>query len=253
MEKIKAIVIDDEVNNVDLLVHFLEKYCPIVEIIGKATTSREGKVLIEELQPQLIFLDIMLDEGTGFELLEDVTFTKSKVIFVTAFDEFAIKAFKFSAIDYVLKPIEIEELVLAVNKAHEQIKLSLFTEKEQLNMLSNSINKNRLPLNFIAIPSVDKIDFVKTNEIVFCNSEGRYTTFHLISGKEIVATKNLGEYEQTLDKNIFFRIHNSYIVNLTHVLNINKSGGNYCELVTGESIPIAKRRQDQLHRFLKIK
>ena len=253
MQTVSAVVIDDEKNNVALLVHFLKKYCPLMEIIGQATTKKEGIELIDKLKPQLIFLDIMLDEGTGFDLLEEITHNEAKVIFVTAFDEFAIKAFKYNAVDYVLKPLEIEALILAVNKAYSDIDKDLFTEKQQIQNLYKTVTNNDNSLNVIAIPSADKIDFIKVEDIIYLKSEGRYTIFNLENNKQLVATKNLGEYESLLDANNFFRIHNSYVVNLAKVTSINKAAGNYCEMTNNESLPIAKRRQDQLHRFLKIK
>ncbi|WP_299884042.1 LytTR family DNA-binding domain-containing protein [uncultured Lacinutrix sp.] len=253
MTKVNAIIVDDEVNNVDLLVHFLTQYCPDINIIGKATTKSEGVSLVNELKPELLFLDIMLDQGTGFDLLEEVTFNETKIIFVTAFDEFAIKAFKYNAVDYILKPIEIDQLIKAVEKACLDISHHKFTERHQVQNLYRTVTNNNLPLNLIAIPSKDKIDFVKIEDIIYIKSEGRYSIFNLKGNKQIVATKNLGEYETMLDANTFFRIHNSYLINLTKVLSINKSGGNYCVMENSEQLPIAKRRQDQLHRFLKIK
>lgn len=253
MNKVTAIVIDDEINNLDLLVHFINQYCPQLNIIGKAITKNEGVALINKLKPQLLFLDIMLDEGTGFDLLEEATFTETKVIFVTAFDEFAIKAFKYNAVDYLLKPIEIDELIVAVNKACLAIANNKFTEAQQIQNLYRTVTNNNLPINLIAIPSTEKIDFVKVDDIIYIKSEGRYSIFNLTNNKQIVATKNLGEYETMLDANTFFRIHNSYLINLTKVTSINKAGGNYCVMENSEQLPIAKRRQDRLHRFLKIK
>lgn len=253
MNQINVVLIDDEINNLDLLDHFITKYCPQLNIVGKASTRKEGVILVNDLKPQLLFLDIMLDEGTGFDLLEEVTFTQTKVIFVTAFDEFAIKAFRFNAVDYILKPIEIDELVLAVNKATEAIGSNRFTETNQIQNLYKTVTNNKLPINLIAIPSTDRIDFVKVDTIIYIKSEGRYSIFNLQDNKQIVATKNLGEYETMLDANTFFRIHNSYLINLTKVTSINKAGGNYCVMENSEQLPIAKRRQDQLHRFLKIK
>ena len=253
MEKINAIIIDDEINNTDLLAHFLEKYCPIVNCMTCCNTKSEGIATLNKLQPQLIFLDIMLDEGTGFDLLEALNYTDYKVIFVTAFNEFAIKAFKYNAIDYILKPIDIEQLILAVNKAYKEIESSNYTEKIQLQQTYKSITNNELPQHLIAVPSAKKIDFIKTEDIIYLKSEGRYTIFQLKENKQLVATKNLGEYENLLDASIFFRVHHSYVVNLTQVISINKTDGNYCEMTNKETVPIAKRRQEQLNKFLKIK
>lgn len=253
MSTVNAVIIDDEINNVELLVHFVNQYCPQINIVGKAITKTEGIAIINQLKPQLLFLDIMLDEGTGFDLLEEVTHSKTKIIFVTAYDEFAIKAFKYNAVDYILKPIEIDELVTAVNKACSAIENNEFTELNQVQNLQKTVSNSQLPISIIAIPSTEKIDFIKVEDIIYIKSQGRYSIFNLVNNKQIVATKNLGEYETMLDSSTFFRIHNSYLINLTKVISINKAGGNYCVMENSEQLPIAKRRQEQLHRFLKIK
>ena len=203
MDKISAIMVDDEVNNTELLSHFLKKYCPIVNCVAIANTKQDGLDLINQHKPSLIFLDIMLDKGTGFDLLEGLKYATYKVIFVTAFNEHAIKAFKYNAIDYILKPIDIEQLILAVNKAYKEIENDVYTEKLQIQQSYKSITNNELPNHLIAIPSTNKIDFVKVENIIYLKSEGRYTIFHLVDKKQIVATKNLGEYESILDASIF--------------------------------------------------
>ncbi|WP_299117414.1 LytTR family DNA-binding domain-containing protein [uncultured Winogradskyella sp.] len=252
MNSINAVLVDDEVNNVNLLVHFLKTYCPYVNISGTANTKADAIKVINELQPDLLFLDIVLDQGSGFDVLESVDYNEIKVIFVTAFNEFAVKAFRYNAIDYVMKPIEIEELISAVAKAYKDIERSFYTASEQVDVLAKTI-QDYDDLNIIAVPSMDKIDFINLESIIYFKSEGRYTNFYLTENKKIVATKNIGDYEKTLEDTHFFRIHNRYIVNLTHVKNINKAAGNYCEMSNGDLLPIAKRRQDQLHRFLGLK
>jgi len=252
MEKIRAFIVDVDENCVKLLRHYLDTYCSFVEVVGSENTKAAAIAAIDKLQPQLLFLDIVLDEGTSFDILEEVSHKKTKIIFVTAYNNYAVKAFKYHATDYLLKPIEIEALVSAVNVTYKELEKEQFTNEAQVSMLYNSIN-NHVPLDFIAVPSIDKIDFIKFDEIVYFKSDGRYTEFHLTNNKTITATKNLGEYEQIIDKNIFFRTHNSYIINLKHVSNINKAAGNYCEMSNGDMLPIAKRRQDQLHRFIGLR
>ncbi|MEL6811621.1 MAG: LytTR family DNA-binding domain-containing protein [Bacteroidota bacterium] len=252
MEKIKAIIVDDEENNVKLLEHFVENYCSFVDVVRTVLTKEEAIRQIDVVEPQLIFLDIMLDSGTGFEVLEEATFKNYKVIFVTAFSDYAIKAFKYHAIDYILKPIDIEALVAAVNKAYKEIEKEQFTNEAQVTMLYNSMHNN-LPLDFIAIPSLEKIEFIKFDEIIYFKSDGRYTEFYLLDGRKIVATKNLGEYESIVDGSMFFRTHKSYMVNLKHLKNINKAAGNYCEMVNGATLPIAKRRHESLQKLLGLR
>ncbi len=252
MQSLRAIVVDDEINNNDLLIHFLKQYCPYVNVVGSAVTKAEAIEIINEIKPDLLFLDIVLDQGSGFDVLENVDYSMTRVIFVTAFNEFAVKAFRYNAVDYIMKPIEIEELISAVAKAYKDIENSLFTDNKQIDILSKTI-QDYDDLNIIAIPSMDKVDFIKLEDILYFKSEGRYTNFYLKNNKKIVATKNIGDYEKTLENTYFFRIHNRYIINLMHVNNINKAAGNYCEMANGDLLPIAKRRQDELNRFLGLK
>lgn len=253
MQSVTAVVIDDERANVNLLVQLLEKFCPLINVIGQATSKADAIALIDELLPQLIFLDIQLDIGTGFDVLKEASHQESRVIFVTSFDEYAIQAFKYNAVDYVLKPVGVEELVLAVNKACKEIDREQYTDRQKLDDVSNSVMQADKQFDFIAIPSLDKIEFVKLDDIIYFESDGRYTTLYLTNKETIVACKNIGEYEKILDEQVFFRIHHSYLVNLTHALNINKSAGNYCEMINGKSLPVSRRRQDLLLKHLKIK
>ncbi len=252
MLKIDAIIVDDEGKNVKLLDHFIQKYCPQINIVGTALTNEEAVEKIDALKPHLIFMDIVLDEGTAFDVLDKINHSQYKLIFITSYSEYAVRAFKHNAIDYILKPVSIEDLILAVNKAYEDIEREWFTSKEQIFNLTGTI-ENRAPFRFIAVPSMDKIEFVKIEDILYLNSDGRYTIFYLSNGNKIMASKNLGEFENIIDKTQFFRIHNSYIVNLQHIKKINKTDGSYCEMSNNESLPIAKRRQESLNKFLRIK
>lgn len=253
MSRYTAVLVDDEPSNTELLSHFISKYCPSITIIGQAKTKEDAITIIPELSPDIVFMDIVLDEGTGFDVLEAIDTTNLQVIFVTAFDEFAIKAFRYNAVDFVLKPIEIEALIVAVNNAAERLEKNQYIGDKSINALIEAMSSDKLNQDFIAIPSIEKIEFIKTNTIIYCKSDGKYTEFYLCNEKKIVSSKNLGEYESLLDDQIFFRIHNSYIVNLNFVKNINKAAGNYIELSGEITLPIAKRRQDSLHKFLKIK
>ncbi len=250
--KISAIIVDDEVNNIDLLKHFLEKYCPVVHIVGSASSKEEAVRYINSLQPDVVFLDVVLNNSTGFDVLEEVTHSNLKVIFVTSYDQYAVRAFKYNSVDYILKPIDIEELVIAVNRVYKEIENSTYTSQEQILRAQKGLDAT-YQFDFLAIPSMDKIEFVDFDDIIYLKSDGRYTVFYLIESKKITASKNLGEFESTLDTNLFFRIHNSYIVNLKHVVKINKAVGAYCEMSNREALPIAKRRQDALSKFLGLK
>lgn len=251
MEKINAFIVDDEVDNIKLLEHFIKKNCPMIELIGSALSFEESVEQIDKLKPELLFLDIVLNEKTGFDVLEAITHEKLKVIFVTAYNEYAIKAFKYNAIDYLMKPIDIDELIAASDKAYEDIQEELFTERKQLEMASFSMN-NVDKFDFIAIPSMKKVKFINLKDLIYLESEGRYTTFYLKDGNKIISSKNLGEYESFLG-DYFFRIHNRYIINLRQIRYIDKSGGIYCMMNSGKLLPVAKRRQNLLNKHLNIK
>jgi len=251
-KKIEAIIVDDDINNIELLNIYIKKCCPFVTVVGEACSIDDAVTLIKEKKPKLLFLDIVLEEGTGFDILEQLGNEDFKIIFVTSHDGFAVKAFKYSAIDYILKPVQQEELFHAVNKSLNDIEKDEYTNNQQIELLSSSFN-NQQALNFIAVPSVNKIEFLKLKNIIYLKSDGRYTNFILSNGKKVTASRNLGEYENIIDKSLFFRIHNSFIVNLSHVEKISKTDGSYCKMTNNESLPIAKRRQESLSRFLRIK
>ncbi len=253
MLKPTAVIIDDELSNIELLNHFLQKYCPQISVVGYACTKTDAVTLIQNVTPDIIFLDVLLDTGTGFEILEELPEISSRVIFITAFDNFALKAFEYSAVDYIVKPVDIERLIDAVEKAVKHIENNQFTTITQVKSTEKKLKQQKpLRLTLVAIPSIDKIDFIDPNEIIYLESNRKYTVFHLKNGDQLVAAKNIGWYEDTIDPQTFFRIHKSYIINLQYIISINKSGGNYCELIGGKSLPIAKRRRKELQNFLKI-
>lgn len=251
MNKLNAIIVEDEKNNADLLVHFLEKYCPSINILDCCLTHKKALKSIGEKNPDLLFLDIVLDVGTAFDLLNEIDHDNLQIIFITAFDSHAIKAFRYNAVDYLLKPLRIDELINAVQRAQERIENEEFLSKKQIKELSKSVlGKN--PLNFVVVSNIDKVNFIKNEDILYCKSSGRYTEFFLKDKRKLLASKALGEYESNLEGTYFFRIHKSYLVNLSHIININRKSGNYCELIDGSQLPISRRRLDALIQYLKI-
>jgi len=253
MNKITAVIVDDELNSVKLLVHFIEKYCTNIIIVGEAYTKDGAVTLINKTRPKLLFLDIRLDIGTSFDLLNELTYKDAKFVFVTAYNEYAVRAFKHNAVDYILKPLEIEELVTAVNKACEDIEKDIYTNIEQLEYLQNLTLDNRKEFEFVAIPTVKKIDFIRISDIIYLKSEGKYSILYLVSGKKITTSKNIGEYESILNPVVFFRIHRSYLVNLNFISSIYKHDGYYGEMNNGERLPVAKRRIQDLLKFINAK
>lgn len=206
---------------------------------------------INEFKPDLVFLDIVLDRGTSFDLLSELDSQQFHIIFVSAYDEYAVKAFKYNTVDYLLKPVVIDDLVEVTKKVIEQHKKNNFLKEEQIRGLSNTILGNH-PKNYITIVGVDRVDFIHPEEIIYLTSSGRYTEFHLTNKKrKVVSSQSLGDYENALDKTLFYRVHNSHLVNLTHLLKINKRAGNYCEMTNGVLLPISRRRFEGLMKYLK--
>lgn len=250
---IKTILVDDEKNNLDLLTHYIQKYCSELEIIACCLTYDEAIKSISLLNPDLVFLDIVLDRDTSFDLLEELPRLNFQIVFTTAHSEYALEAFKFNTVNYLLKPIEIKDLVSTVDDIIVQKKEKQILSKEQIKALSNSISEEH-PINFITISGMDRVDFIHPSDIIYIRSSGRYSEFFLRDKKrKVLSSKAIGEYESKLDKSLFYRIHNSYLINLSHLININKKAGNYCEMTNGDAIPISRRRYEGLMRFCEIK
>lgn len=253
MSKITTILVDDETKNNELLSIYLEKYCPVVEVVAISTTVTDAIAKINELQPKLIFLDIVLDNGTGFDVIEGIKYEDYLVVFITAYQEYAITAFKFNAIDFLLKPIDSKELIVTVKKVEDSIKNEYFTTSTQIESAKTSIAAKTSDYNFIAIPSTKKIDFIRIDDILYFESDGRYTIIHLLDKTTFFVSKNIGEYDKILAPNYFFRIHKKYLINLKYIVNINNSDGSSCELIGSIVLPVAKRRKEGLVSFLNIK
>lgn len=236
----KTVLVEDEKNNLDLLNHFIKKYCKNIDVIASCSTYDQALSVLKAEEPDLVFLDIVLDRDTSFDLLQELGNPDFQIIFTTAYDEYAIRAFKYNTIDYLLKPIIIEELVAAVNKVAEKINENKTLDMGSIKNISQSFNTKH-PANFIMISGMDRIDFIHPDEVVYLKSTGRYTEFYLKDKKrKITSSKPIGEYENILDKDVFYRIHNSFLINLAQLININKRAGNYCEMSNGDSLPLSR-------------
>lgn len=240
----KAVIIDDEVNNASLLNGLIERYCPTVEIIGMAYTYDDAKTLLEKEKPQILFLDIELDTGNAFHLLEEVPGLKSKVVFTTAHHEYALKAFKYNAVDYLLKPISIEDLIRTVDRINSEISDFSFTFKEQIERLNTAL-ETKENSEVIIIPSLKKIDVLKISEISYIKSDGNYSIFS-VKGKQVVSTKNLGFYEDLLPTASFCRVHHSYMINIRKIETIRKDRSQVCLMHDGKQVPISSRKYQSL-------
>lgn len=236
---IKSIIVDDEKHGRENLAGLLKEYCREINIVGEAASVEEAIKLINECKPDLIFLDIEMPGKNGFELLEHFHQFDFEVIFVTAYDSYAIKAIRFSAADYILKPINYKELQNAVHKV-----AAIIRSKKENYRLRNLLDNIQQPQHAkIGLPTSDKVDFVDVNDIVYCKSEGSYTTIYLLD-KQILVSKNIGEFEDLLAEHSFLRVHKTFLVNLNHVAAYLKTDGGTLEMTGGAKIPISRRRKE---------
>jgi DNA-binding LytR/AlgR family response regulator len=252
MTPIKAVIISEEKETIQILKKFGEENAMIIEIIGDANGVSDGAALIKSKRPDLIFLDILLEDNLFFEMLEQLEFSIPKLVFIAAKKEYAVKAFKHDAIDFLLKPIDFNAIILAVYKVIKRREMERSYQNEKINNINvlNTVNSTN---DYVAVASLEKIELIPMAEIIFCKADGKYTVFVLSNGSKIMSSRNLGEYSTILDNSYFFRIHHSYIINLRHIIKISKKDGYFCELSNGVILPVAKRRQDDFNKFIKLK
>lgn len=247
---IKVIIIDDEQNNIDNLVALISTYCTEITITGTATGAIEGKKIIEEQQPDILFLDIQMPRLSGFELLASLPLISCEVIFVTAFDKYAVQAFKFSAVDYLLKPVDPDALKAAVRKAVENIN----NKKQNLhlkNLVALFQNQQKKEEHRIALSSLKETRFVFTRQVWYCESSNNYTTFFLDSGEKIVVSKPIYEFEEILSEYGFIRCHQSYLVNKLFIKSLAKDNGIYLLLLTNDKqVPVSRNKKEMVLRSL---
>lgn len=244
----KAIIIDDEIRIVEGIQRMIARYCPEVEVIGTAGSVKDGLHLIETLDMDIVFLDIQLHDGTGIDLLNRLTEQPFQIIFITAYNEYAIEAFKFSAVDYLLKPLDPEDLVQAVHKARQHIEkdslhLRLSVLLENMEALSQQMKK-------IIIKDAENIHIINIADIFCCKADGCYTAFTLQDGQVILSSKNLKTYENMLHNYAFFRSHHSYLVNLHQIKRFEKTEGGQLILQNDMAIPVSTRKKDRLFDIL---
>ena len=245
----KAIIIDDEESGRKTLSWLLETYCSEVEIMGMASDVKSAVAIIQSQKPDLIFLDIDLGTGTGFEILEQIQEKSFSVIFVTAYSDYAIKAFEFSALHYLLKPVNPQALQDAVNRA-ETVSAKPFPT-ESFNHLVRQLKEHPVPKRLF-IPNQTGIDFLEIKEIMRCEGEGNYATFYLKDGSKKVASKGLSEYEPLLADSGFFRIHRAHLVNLAFIKRYIRGRGGSVEMEDGTEIDVSRYKKEALLKMLKL-
>jgi len=245
---IKALIIDDEVTGLETLRIALEMYCPEVAIAGTFSTPHSGLQAIKLLEPDLVFLDIQMPQMSGFDVLQQAAPINFDVIFVSAHDQYAIKAIKFSALDYLLKPVDVDELIHAVNKVKGRMdnKSTPF----QYQSVLNNIQLNHGRIERLAVPSLEGIDFYNTDEIIYCQADGSYTNIILKNGLQVLVTKNLKDFESMLSESGFCRVHHSYLINLRHVKKYIKGDGGYVILSENHHVDISRRKKEEFLSLL---
>ncbi|MEM8526012.1 MAG: LytTR family DNA-binding domain-containing protein [Bacteroidota bacterium] len=246
MSKITAIIVDDEANNRENLRLALQTYCKEIEIVGEADSAITALDVIQDKQPELVFLDISMPLGDGFQLLESLPKIDFDIIFVTAYDQYAIRAIKFCAIDYLLKPIDALELKKAVNRV--LINQSQKREQQKVQLLMANMQQQQQK---IALPQSDHVEFVAVSEIIRCEGEKNYTWFYLQDGRKLLVSQTLKEYVELLEDAQFFRVHQSHLINLNQIAKYSRRDGGFVTMSNSSRIPVARSRKDTLNIALK--
>lgn len=248
---IKAFIIDDVEKARSALKSDMKTYCPTVQVIGEADGVETGLQLIKNTSPDVIFLDIRMSDGSGFDLIAKLRQQGSipfQIIFTTAYDEYAIKAFKFSAIDYLLKPVDHEDLIQAVQKIKTtDVQSSL---KENMELLLESMKSIKTSNKRIALNSIDKIQVVNVDDIIQCESQKNYTLFYLTNKKQVLVTRTLKEFEDMLEGDNFLRVHHSHLINVKHLKEYVKTDGGYAMMSDGSEVPVSVRKKEHLLSLL---
>jgi two-component system LytT family response regulator len=246
---IKAIIIDDETHCRKTLDMLLKEYCPDVTVAEHCSDGEAGVEAIKNLKPDLVFLDIQMPHMNGFEMLQQFPEIPFAVVFTTGYDQYAIKAFRFSALDYLLKPIEPKELIAAVHKVQTQKQLPA---NEQFRMLLNKVSNKEDVFPKISVPTSDGYELIPVEQVLFCEARDNYTYFSLKNKKKIIACRMLKEVEEQLvDFPFFVRVHHSYIVNIKEVTKYVRGEGGYVIMSDESSVNVSRSRKEVLLKWFK--
>ncbi|WP_309641830.1 LytTR family DNA-binding domain-containing protein [Flavobacterium sp.] len=250
---ITALLIDDDNHLRQGMKSLLERHAPEIRIIGEAESVKTGIEAIEKHQPQVVFLDIHLTDGTGFDILEQVAKTNGKlnshIVFITAHEQYALKAFKFSALDFLLKPVDPEDLKKSIAKIKEALEKN--TSFEHIDLLLENIRKKVDHFKRIALSTADGIHLFEISDIIRCESQDNYTQFFIKNHKPLLISKTLKEYEELLTEHGFERIHQSHLINLSYLKSYIKTDGGYVIMGDNARLPIAQRKKERLQELIK--
>lgn len=245
---IKAVLVEDEKMSRETLRRMLEKYCPEVEIVGEADGYRKGAEVVRQHHPDVVFLDIQMPDGSGFKLLEDFDEINFEVIFTTAFDQFAIKAIKYSALDYLLKPIIPQDLIEAVHRVEKKKAENLRKRNREL-MSENPNNQDQRPRK-IVLSTAEMIHVIDVDDIIRCESDNYYTYFYFVDGRKLLVSKTLKENEELLSPFNFIRPHKSHLVNIKFIKSYIRQEGGFILMKDGTKIPVSRRKKDKMMEII---
>jgi two-component system, LytTR family, response regulator len=243
---IKAIIIDDIEQARITLKKDLEVYARDVEVIAEANGVVDGAKLLKSKQPDILFLDIQMQDGSGFDLLDILKDISFKIIFITASDAHAIKAFRYAAIDYLMKPVDPDELTAALEKYRAQ----KVNESEKYKLLNESLKNHQKPHTKLALHTQDKIHIVNIHDIVRCESQVNYTEFYFSGAKKLLVTKTLKEFEDLLGDQGFYRVHQSHLINTKYIKEFVKSDGGYLIMTDSSNVPVSSRKRPEVVKML---
>lgn len=240
---LRTLLVDDEIHVRKSLAGLISHFCPDILLVGEADSVESGLQAIRHYKPNLLLLDIQMGDGTGFDLLKRIDSIDFRIIFITAYEQYAVQAFKFSAIDYILKPVDPDDLVNAISRV-------AYLEKEEtdfrLRALQDNLSAGGNANKKIVIRTADSIHLINQHDILCCEADGSYTTLHLVNGQHIMTSRLLKEFEDMFAGNGFYRVHKSFLINLSAIERFEKAEGGYIVLHEGLKVPVASRRKEDL-------
>lgn len=247
---IKTLIIDDEFVSRNVLKKMLDIHCPDVEVIKECTNADEGKLTIEQLRPQLVFLDISMPGKSGLDMLKEIGDINFEIIFVTAFHEYTIQAIRFSAIDYLLKPVDAKELKEAVERVKTKMKET--SPKEPLQSFIHNIQSAQSQQDMqLCVPGIKGFQVIKISDIIYCEAENTYTVIYLQNNQKLTASRHLLDYETLLQDTSFVRIHKSYLINMKHLKEYQKGEGGVAIMSNNKTLDVSRRKKESFIAYLK--
>jgi two-component system LytT family response regulator len=246
--QLRAVIVEDEEVSRETLRNYLGKYCPDVQVVAEAANVKEGIAAISRHKPQVVFLDVEMPYGNAFDLLESLDDITFETVFVTAYSNYAVQALNFSAAYYILKPVDIDELVKAVQKIKENILKN--TEFLHTRVLIENIKIENKQLQKVVLPLIDGFEVVRVNDIIRCEANDNFTRFHLVNGRKLLICRTLKFYESLLEHYDFIRVHKSHLINFQHIVQYKKGKGGQAIMADGASVDISPNQKDSLiNRF----